>query len=830
VGDWSDNGLASFALDPGFEVNGLVYVFYSVDMHHYNHFGTATYDPAETDEKVPHFGRVTRYKVENPLEVTTVIPDSRYILIGEDPLDGFPFLQTTHSCADMKFAEDGSLIISCGDGAHGTPADNGGDEEGGWATDALAAGVITEALDVGSYRSQSLGAHTGKLLRVNPVTGDGYESNPFYDASAPSSAASRTWALGFRNPWRFNFRPGTGSHLPSAGNPGVMVVGDVGSASWEEINVVTAPAQNFGWPIMEGYDHNWAFYQQDVPPNLLTPNPLYGTDDCEKEYFDFRDLFILQSDATAPHFPNPCDEDVTVPAEYYPTMEKVPAIIWSHDQWNLPTRTMVGYIDEAGNRVKEALDESDRVAGSTFDGHCSIGGVFYEGENFPEEYRGLYFHADYSGWIRTLEFDDNHELMKIDTFHGKGQVKNILYMTVNPHDECIYYVNLQDHVRKICYGGNPAPVAEIEVDVQYGASPLVVQLDGSASIDQNDTNLTYSWDFGDGEVASGAIVSHTFESATNAPTPYEVTLKVTDSEGAIGTTAKIISLNNTPPQIDIQPIADGDFYALTDITLYDLSADVEDAEHDAEEMEYLWEVFFHHNVHFHPQPDIYTPTAEVIVEPAGCEEEDYWYRVGLTVTDPAGLSTYQEKEIYPYCGPDIFELIELRAEEINGQVKLTWETTYEDNLTIFEIEKTKDYKFRSIATVQPLNTAGSYTYVDEDPLIGTNYYRIKGYRTDGVFDYSNQANITFLPYDNLAVFPNPTSGDLNLVVKNIEDSSIILELYATNGQRVLRNIWASEQGQAFQKTISVSELPNGVYFYRLWNGEQELVGKVEVIK
>jgi len=71
---------------------------------------------------------------------------------------------------------------------------------------------------------------------------------------------------------------------------------------------------------------------------------------------------------------------------------------------------------------------------------------------------------------------------------------------------------------------------------------------------------------------------------------------------------------------------------------------------------------------------------------------------------------------------------------------------------------------------------------------------------------------------------------LNLVVKNIEDSSIILELYATNGQRVLRNIWASEQGQAFQKTISVSELPNGVYFYRLWNGEQELVGKVEVIK
>ena len=37
---------------------------------------------------------------------------------------------------------------------------------------------------------------------IDAETGDGLLSNPFYDVNNPRSAQSRTYSLGFRNPFR----------------------------------------------------------------------------------------------------------------------------------------------------------------------------------------------------------------------------------------------------------------------------------------------------------------------------------------------------------------------------------------------------------------------------------------------------------------------------------------------------------------------------------------------------------------------------------------------------------------------------------------------------
>ena len=49
VGDWRDFGFASFCLDPDFENNGLVYMYYMVDREHLMDFGTSDYDPNDND-------------------------------------------------------------------------------------------------------------------------------------------------------------------------------------------------------------------------------------------------------------------------------------------------------------------------------------------------------------------------------------------------------------------------------------------------------------------------------------------------------------------------------------------------------------------------------------------------------------------------------------------------------------------------------------------------------------------------------------------------------------------------------------------------------------
>ncbi|HVV73975.1 MAG TPA: PQQ-dependent sugar dehydrogenase, partial [Verrucomicrobiae bacterium] len=49
-------------------------------------------------------------------------------------------------------------------------------------------------------------AYNGKVLRVNKADGRGFADNPFYDKNL-DSVASRVWALGLRNPFRFTFAP-----------------------------------------------------------------------------------------------------------------------------------------------------------------------------------------------------------------------------------------------------------------------------------------------------------------------------------------------------------------------------------------------------------------------------------------------------------------------------------------------------------------------------------------------------------------------------------------------------------------------------------------------
>jgi hypothetical protein len=58
-----------------------------------------------------------------------------------------------------------------------------------------------------------------------------------------------------------------------------------------------------------------------------------------------------------------------------------------------------------------------------------------------------------------------------------------------------------------------------------GGSGQPIQLNGSGSSDPDGNALTYSWDFGDGNSGSGAVVSHTYALAGN----YVATLTVTDN-------------------------------------------------------------------------------------------------------------------------------------------------------------------------------------------------------------------------------------------------------------------------------------------------------------
>lgn len=122
----------------------------------------------------------------------------------------------SHSIGDLEFGPDGFLYLSNGDG------------------------TSYNFVDPRAVRVQDINNLSGKVLRIDPLTGEGISTNPFFNGD-PNSNQSKVFYSGLRNPYRFTFDPLT--NLP--------VIGDVGWTEWEEINT-GIPGSNFGWPYLEG--------------------------------------------------------------------------------------------------------------------------------------------------------------------------------------------------------------------------------------------------------------------------------------------------------------------------------------------------------------------------------------------------------------------------------------------------------------------------------------------------------------------------------------------------------------------------------------------------
>jgi len=647
VGGWRDYGLLGFALDPNFRSNGFIYLLYVVDRHHLMNFGTGSYNPAANEYFAATIGRITRYTARASDGFTSVDPASRRVLLGESKSTGFPILHQSHGVGALVFGTDGTLLASCGDGACYNHADIGSDGDT-YFSQGLADGIIRPKENVGAYRSQLVDCLNGKVVRIDPATGDGVVGNPFFEVANPRAAKSRVWALGLRNPCRMTLRPGTGSHQRSDANPGVLYIGDVGWNTWEDLHVATGPGQNFGWPAFEGIGVRSEYYNSNVP-NQDAPNPLYPGAGCS-QYFSFRDLIKQATSVAAnrPPFANPCNTSVKIPSAIPQFNHAPPAIDWQHGT----ARARTWIYDGSGIATGVNLGAAGSpVTGPQFAGNCSMGGVWYRGADFPAQYRNTYFHADYGAkWIRQFTFDASDRPVAVNDFLADGG--GVVALGTHPVEGGLYYISWASVLRKISWsaGGNQPPVARIAVNKTYGPGPLTVQFTGSGSSDPESQALAYRWNFGDGTAESTAAnPSHVFAPGSGAPAKFVVTLTVTDSSNASSQSTQIISVNNTPPTVTITSPAEGTRYPMTGDTSYNLRATVTDPEHPDAQLKYEWQTILHHNNHEHADPADTNHLASTVISPVGCDGNTYFYRVVLTVTDPAGLVTQKEVRLYPDC-------------------------------------------------------------------------------------------------------------------------------------------------------------------------------------
>ncbi len=209
VNDYWDRGLLGIAVDPSFP---HVYLLYTYENDPVDYVGRKTARLTRVDVSGDTADPASETIILGTVFGTTTIRSCNGFPAGSDciPQDG-----TSHAVGNVKFASDGTIFVTIGDGAEYSIVND----------DAL------RALDLDSL--------AGKLLRITR-TGQGLPTNPHWNGSANANR-SKVWARGLRNAYRFNLRPG--SDMP--------YLGDVGWNDREEINVATAGA-NLGWPCFEG--------------------------------------------------------------------------------------------------------------------------------------------------------------------------------------------------------------------------------------------------------------------------------------------------------------------------------------------------------------------------------------------------------------------------------------------------------------------------------------------------------------------------------------------------------------------------------------------------
>jgi len=97
---------------------------------------------------------------------------------------------------------------------------------------------------------------------------------------------------------------------------------------------------------------------------------------------------------------------------------------------------------------------------------------------------------------------------------------------------------------------NTAPVADAGGPYSGVAGETLIQFDGSGSSDGDGDSLTYAWDFGDGNTATGMMPTHTYASAGT----FTVTLVVND--GQVDSAAAQAGASITAPPTNRAPTAD----------------------------------------------------------------------------------------------------------------------------------------------------------------------------------------------------------------------------------------------------------------------------------
>lgn len=180
------------------------------------------------------------------------------------------------------------------------------------------------------------------------------------------------------------------------------------------------------------------------------------------------------------------------------------------------------------------------------------------------------------------------------------------------------------------------------------------------------------------------------------------------------------------------------------------------------------------------------------------------------------------------------ELMNFHATNIpsENKIMIEWETAYENNNKDFIIQKYNFEKqaYEVLGKVPSAGNGGqlrSYGINDEAPNVGLNRYRVAQLDYDGTL---RALSTTFTDYQIpqsfifKGVYPNPSTETLYFELFIASQEAVYIHISDIEGKEIYNGILSDQSGTVIS-SISVKDMEEGVYFYRIYNPVLSFYGR-----
>jgi cytochrome c len=438
-----------------------------------------------------------------------------------------------HSGGSIEFDSKGNLFLSLGDDTTPFESDNYNpiDERSGRPANVDAQKTSGNSNDL-----------RGSIIRITPQP-DGTYTIPEGNLFPPGTPNTRPeiYVKGNRNPFRIAVDQRNGNLFWGEVGPDASVDSlKRGPKGHDEFNLATKPGF-FGWPYFVGN------------------NKPYWKYDFEKQ----ESLFEFDPAAPKNTSPNSTGIEILPPA--------TSALIWyPYDE------SMEFPMLETGGR------------------NAMAGPVYYREDyeksdvRFPGFFDGKVFFYDWMrNWIFTVTLTEDYQYDTMERFMPSTVFEKPVDMQF-AKDGSLYILeygtfwsaqNDDSGIYRIEFAsGNRKPQVKAQADKLVGATPLTVKFssEGTLDLDPGD-QLSFAWDFGNGQKSSEANPEITFDK----PGTYSVKLAVKDKEGATSEATLEVKVGNEAPSVQINWNGNRSFYFGQGSIAYDVKVtDAEDGQID----------------------------------------------------------------------------------------------------------------------------------------------------------------------------------------------------------------------------------------------------------